>query len=182
MHLEAVIVRPCRPWSCKLGGRDRASLEIHLEAVIERVWRCTPRLWSSEVGGAHGRLGWCELGGRNQASLEIHLEPVIEQVSRCTPRPSSSEFEGALLQGFFIPIINTTFIELSTTAYLRNSFFPRLILRLNLLHLTSKSDQSVTVPKTVSSVNEYLLSSLDYSSSEISSNGNNPVRRYLNTK
>jgi len=48
------------------GGRDRVNLEMHSEAVIERVWRCTWRPWS------------CELGGRNRASLEIHLEAVIE--------------------------------------------------------------------------------------------------------
>jgi len=71
----------------------------------------------------------------------------------------SEEYQTLVLRGFLIPIINTTFIELSTAAYLSNSFFPRLILRLNLLHLTSKSDQSVTVPKTVSSVNKYLVSS-----------------------
>ena len=27
-----------------LGGRDRSSLEMHSEAVTERVWRCTCRL------------------------------------------------------------------------------------------------------------------------------------------
>jgi len=26
-----------------LGGRNQASLEMHLEDVIERVWRCTWR-------------------------------------------------------------------------------------------------------------------------------------------
>ena len=26
-----------------LGGRDGASLEMHLEAEIDRVWRCTGR-------------------------------------------------------------------------------------------------------------------------------------------
>ena len=51
-----------------------------------------------------------------------------------------------MLQGFLIPIINTTYIELSTTAYLTISFSPRLILRPNLLHLHSKSNQSKTVP------------------------------------
>ena len=43
---EAVIKRVSRYtwrlWSCEfgdaLGGRDRASLEMHLEAVIERMW------------------------------------------------------------------------------------------------------------------------------------------------
>ena len=38
-----------------------------------------------------------------------------------------------MLLGFLIPIINTIFIDLSTTAYLMISIFPRLILRLNLL-------------------------------------------------
>jgi len=47
MHLEAVIEqdRICT-WRLRsselrdgFGGRDAASLEMHLEAVIERVWR-----------------------------------------------------------------------------------------------------------------------------------------------
>jgi len=37
------------------------------------------------------------------------------------------------LHWFFIPETNTTFIELNTTANLRNSFFPRHILGRNLL-------------------------------------------------
>jgi hypothetical protein len=51
-----------------LGGRDHASLEMHFDAVNERVWRYA-------------------LGGRNRASLEIHLEGVIERVGRCAWRP-----------------------------------------------------------------------------------------------
>jgi len=35
MHLEAKIVK----FRDALGGCNRKSLEIHLEAVIERVWR-----------------------------------------------------------------------------------------------------------------------------------------------
>jgi len=38
---------------------------MHLQAVIERVWRCTWRRWSIEIGGVlgggwsgHGRSGW----------------------------------------------------------------------------------------------------------------------------
>jgi len=44
--------------------------EMHLEAVIERVWRCTgwPR-WS-ELRDA--------LGGRVRASLEMHWETKME--------------------------------------------------------------------------------------------------------
>jgi hypothetical protein len=47
-----------------LGGRDRASLEMLLEAVIERLWR--PR--SSDFGDA--------LGGHDRARLEEYLEAV----------------------------------------------------------------------------------------------------------
>jgi len=59
MHFEAVIVNS----------------EMHLEAVIERVWRCTWRLRSSELRDV--------LGGRDRASLEMHLEAVI--VRTCRP-------------------------------------------------------------------------------------------------
>jgi len=45
MQLEAVIMQTWRPYVCEvvdtLGGCDRVSLEMHLEAVIERIWRCT---------------------------------------------------------------------------------------------------------------------------------------------
>jgi len=74
-----------RPWWSEfgdaLGGRDRVNSEMHLEAVIERVWRftrrprtswtqrCTWRPRSRELGDA--------LGGRDQASLEMHLEATI---------------------------------------------------------------------------------------------------------
>jgi len=67
-----------------LGGRDWASLDMHLETAIERVWRCTWRPWS------------CELAGRNRASLKIHLEPEIEWTQRSTWRPWLSEFGDAL--------------------------------------------------------------------------------------
>jgi len=44
---KAVIVQTWRPQSSEfedtLGGYDRASLETHLQAVIERVSRCTWR-------------------------------------------------------------------------------------------------------------------------------------------
>jgi len=69
-----------------LRGRDRASLEMHLEAAIERDWRCT---W---------RPCLCELAGRNRASLKIHLEAMIERVWRCIWRPWSSEI-GRVLGG-----------------------------------------------------------------------------------
>ena len=43
--------------------------EMHLEAVIERVWTCTWRLRWSELRDA--------LGGRDRASLNMHLEAEI---------------------------------------------------------------------------------------------------------
>jgi len=53
-----------------LGGHDRSSLEMHSEAVTERVWRCTCRLWSSEIGGV---LGGGRFGGRRDGSWDsIH--------------------------------------------------------------------------------------------------------------
>jgi len=42
--------------------------EMHLEAVIDRVWRYTWRPRSSQFGD--------ELGGRDQASLDEYLEAV----------------------------------------------------------------------------------------------------------
>jgi len=72
MHLEAMIeqVRICT-WRLRwselrdaLGGRDPASLEMHLEAVIERVWRYA-------------------LGDHDCANLEA----VIERVWSYTWRP-----------------------------------------------------------------------------------------------
>jgi len=47
-----------RSWSCEIveeyGGRDRASVEMHLQAETERVWRCTWRPCSCEIGGVFG--------------------------------------------------------------------------------------------------------------------------------
>jgi len=45
MHLEAAIMS----LRYALGGRDRGSLEIHLEAMIRRDWRST---WRRSIGGA----------------------------------------------------------------------------------------------------------------------------------
>jgi len=55
MHLKAVIERIWR----YIGGRDPVNSEIHSEIMTERVWRYT---W---------RPRWCKLGGRYRASLEI---------------------------------------------------------------------------------------------------------------
>jgi len=47
------------------------SLEMQLEAVIERLWRSTWRPQSNECGDA--------LGGRDRGSLEMDLEAMIER-------------------------------------------------------------------------------------------------------
>jgi len=57
IHLEAMIMWTLKPWSYVFGVRNRASLAIHYEAGIERVWWCTWRPWSCELGNA--------IGGRN---------------------------------------------------------------------------------------------------------------------
>jgi len=44
--------------------------EMHLEAVIERVWRCNRRPRSSELRAA--------LGGQDRVSLEMQLKAEIE--------------------------------------------------------------------------------------------------------
>jgi len=62
--------------------------EIHLEAMIEQVWRCTWRPRLSELRDA--------LGGRDRASWGIHFEPVIERGWRCNWRPRLSELRDAL--------------------------------------------------------------------------------------
>jgi len=49
--------------------------EMHLDAVIEQVWRCTGRLRSIKLRDA--------LGGRDRASLEMNLEATI--VGTCRP-------------------------------------------------------------------------------------------------
>jgi len=63
------------------------SLMMYLEAMIERVWRCTGKPWSSEFGDA--------LGGRDRVNSEMHLEAMREQVWRCTWRPRLSELRDA---------------------------------------------------------------------------------------
>jgi hypothetical protein len=72
--MEAVIERFWTPkmsiFGDALGGHHRASLELHLEDMIERALRCTWRLQSSEFGDT--------LGCRDGASLEMHLAAVIE--------------------------------------------------------------------------------------------------------
>jgi len=53
-----------------LGGQDRPDTEMQLDAVIDRMRRCTWRPRSSELRDT--------IGCRNHVSLEIHLVGVIE--------------------------------------------------------------------------------------------------------
>jgi len=59
-----------------------------MEAVIERVWRCTSMPQSSEFGDA--------IGGHDRATLKMHFEAAIERVGSCTWRLLSSKFGDAL--------------------------------------------------------------------------------------
>jgi hypothetical protein len=53
--------------------------DIHLEAVIERVWKCNWRPTLSKFRDS--------LGGHGGASFEMHLAAMTERVWRCTWRP-----------------------------------------------------------------------------------------------
>jgi len=83
--LEDILDRACLrcTWSRRLselrdalGGRDWASLEMHVEAVIERVWRYTWRPWLSEIG-------WVLGGGRWMACWDSIQQLVNSQPSEC---------------------------------------------------------------------------------------------------
>jgi len=90
--LQAVLESSWRcAWQWRLGelrvtlwGRDRASLEIHLQALIEWISRCSPTWWSCVIG---------DLLGSNACA---NLEAVIDRIWRYTRRPWSSEFGDAL--------------------------------------------------------------------------------------
>jgi len=65
--LEDVLARACLRCTWRrssselrdaLGGRDWASLEMNLQAVIGRVRRCTWRPWLSEIGRVLGASRW----------------------------------------------------------------------------------------------------------------------------
>jgi len=58
-----------------LGGCDGENLNLHLETVIERVWRCTGRPCSRKFGVAlgAGQSGGGSSGGRRDGSSDsIH--------------------------------------------------------------------------------------------------------------
>jgi len=80
---------------------------MHSKNMIEWVWRCTWRAWSSEYGDTHRGCDWarleiCTCGGHDHANLEAvmeqgwryalqghertNLKAVIDRVWRCTWR------------------------------------------------------------------------------------------------
>jgi len=63
-------------WSCTLGVHNCASLEMHLEAVINGIWRDIWKPWSSELRDA--------LRDPDQASLEMDWAALFEQGWRYT--------------------------------------------------------------------------------------------------
>jgi len=79
---QSTSITPVSPYT------HHRSLTMYLEAVIERVERCTWRPGSSELRDA--------LGGQDRVNSEIHSEAAIERVWRCTWRPRSSELRDAL--------------------------------------------------------------------------------------
>jgi hypothetical protein len=79
-------------------------------------------------------------------------------------------------------MINTTFIKLSTTAYLIISFSPHLILRLHLLQRQARACQIEPPQKPIALVQENHASPSCSHSSAHSSNGDMPVFKYLSTR
>jgi hypothetical protein len=84
MHLEAVIVLTCRQKCAELGDTlrscDRASLNMHSEAVIEQEWRCTCNAVIVQTWRPQSCKFGDILGGSDFASLDTHSEATIEQV------------------------------------------------------------------------------------------------------
>jgi len=88
LRYPCISVQPPSLLNDILGGRDWASLEMHLEAEIEWSERCTWRPWSIKFGDA--------LGGRGRVNSEMHFEAVIERVWRCNWGPRLSELRDTL--------------------------------------------------------------------------------------
>ena len=74
LRFSCISIHPPSLLEDVLGGRDRASLEMHLVAVIKRVWRYL--LGSNDRANFEATMK--QFGGRNRAILEIHLEAEIE--------------------------------------------------------------------------------------------------------
>jgi len=87
MHLEAEIKRVGR---CTWSPRS-CNYEMHLEAVIERVWRCTWRPRSSWTQWCTWRPRSSQLGeafgGRDHVTQRCTWMPRSSWTQRCTWRP-----------------------------------------------------------------------------------------------
>jgi len=67
-----------------LGGQDGVNTELHLEAIIERVWRCLWRPWI------------CKLGGHGRGGLQMLMKAEIEWTQWYSWRPRSGELRDSL--------------------------------------------------------------------------------------
>jgi len=89
---------------CAPEDDDVVNSEIHLDAVFDRVRRCTMSPRWSELRDEYGRqnrftlqaLSLWEIGGSYRASLEMHFKDAIEPVWRCTSRPWTYGISGLL--------------------------------------------------------------------------------------
>ena len=59
-----------------LGGSDQASFKIHLEAVLEPVWRYV--LEGHDCTNLEAAIE--QFGGHNRGSLDMHPEAMIEKL------------------------------------------------------------------------------------------------------
>jgi len=79
-QVEGVLKRVCNA----LGGWYRVNSEMQMEAVIERIWRCTWTARLTNFRHALGRHDW--------TSLKMNLEAMIKWPRRCNWRPWSMQF------------------------------------------------------------------------------------------
>jgi len=118
VHLRypCMSIQPASLFEDGPGGRDQASMEMHLETEIEWTQRCTWRPRSSKFGDALGdrQIEWTQrctwrpclskfgyaLAGRDRVNPEMHMEAVNERVGRYTWRPWSIKIEGVLGGGW----------------------------------------------------------------------------------
>jgi len=118
MHLQKTIAQNRHQWSSDdgdtLGACHHASWMVEIDVVIERIWkypsqavieciwRCTWRLWLSNIGDIHleaiNLTTWRPSSIKYRDKLGGHggcyLEAVIKQVWRCTWTPFTCKLQG----------------------------------------------------------------------------------------
>jgi len=108
MHMETIMEwiqrYPWTPWLSEvrdtLWGSDEATLQIHMEAPIKRVWRFGhPGRYCANLDTLIKHVWWCtwrlqscNVQDHNSGSLEMHLDPLIEWVWTYTWMPWLSKF------------------------------------------------------------------------------------------